>query len=394
MKSTFYFLIAFACLFNSHSIAAEKVSVADGDWFNASNWSPSGVPVSEDTLIINHNIVASDTVNLSANCLIINPNSSLLIDYVMNYSGNLINDGNIGFNELTIGGADETINNGSMDGGFLSAGNLVFENYFDVEIDSIVSGNDSYINYGSIISNHIAWDGVEFENYGQITGAFHMVIGNDLTNHANATIEVDTLTIGEHFENEGDCTGNMITMGTSFTNQVSGNITINELILAPMSTNEGTVSCGNMTSGSGVVNGSTGTFCIQDCWVNAASVSGTIDICDASPMTFCDINMGTIAPSVTFCANTVCSASVLEEGMDVQLTVYPNPAQNSLTVELKNTGQNAFLIVNAIDGKQWINQTLINGQIHTIDISELPSGTYLISVLTDGQLRQEKVSKL
>ena len=77
-------------LFILSSFGATKTTVADGDWFDANNWSPLGVPVSEDIVIVDHNItIVGQTVDFGANWLIINPGASLVSDTVFGLHGNL-----------------------------------------------------------------------------------------------------------------------------------------------------------------------------------------------------------------------------------------------------------------------------------------------------------------
>ena len=63
------------------SNAAIKETVANGSLFNPSIWSPAGVPLMEDTVIINHAItVTGNYVDFGASWLIVNQNGNITGD--------------------------------------------------------------------------------------------------------------------------------------------------------------------------------------------------------------------------------------------------------------------------------------------------------------------------
>ena len=67
------------------------------------------------------------------------------------------------------------------------------------------------------------------------------------------------------------------------------------------------------------------------------------------------------------------------------LTVYPNPANSVLFLDVKG---NAGRVVQVTDltGRMMINQTLSSGSaIHTVEVSDLPPGVYFLNVEVNGK---------
>jgi hypothetical protein len=56
MKTLLTTLLLFGAL---NSFAAIKETISNGSWFNPSIWSPAGVPLLEDTVIVNHTITVT-----------------------------------------------------------------------------------------------------------------------------------------------------------------------------------------------------------------------------------------------------------------------------------------------------------------------------------------------
>ena len=75
-----------------------------------------------------------------------------------------------------------------------------------------------------------------------------------------------------------------------------------------------------------------------------------------------------------------------------QLSVYPNPAKDNITVEISGvTGENNLGIVNA-EGQELIRQKITDHNT-VIDISNLPSGIYFLKITGEGMVQVEKIIK-
>jgi hypothetical protein len=141
--------------------------------------------------------------------------------------------------------------------------------------------------------------------------------------------------------------------------------------------NNGEISCGNWIHGEGIATGTTGKFCIADCFQNFASITGTVDVCDNTPQPFpsvCDINItGTIAPTVTLCAQGPCSQASVSEEAGLQPAVFPNPAADLVTVALKDVHEIEILTSQGVSVRRFSGNN-----VYHIDLSELANGLYLI----------------
>lgn len=379
MKTTFYFLMLTLCFGAFNAQATVKTSVADGDWYDPTTWSPAAVPFLEDTLIIAHNVYLDDTVDMAIDYLIINNGASLSGPHIFGLHGNLINNGSIDINLMAIGDGNFTENNGDMDGEILADGNPLFTNNGSIFSDSLTCGTDQFINNADIDVIIFSWGGTSLDNYGNIVST-HFIPGEQCTNHPNATIDSDTITVGTQLDNSGAITGAMLTTGETFNNLSGGNVDVGLITFGMTTTNDGTVFCDNLNTPSGTVSGNGGTFCINQCWVNVAAVSGTLDFCDATPNTLCDINMGTIAGTVTFCVTGACSVGT-EEEIYASFSMYPNPAQDVLSINLANDGRTYGIQILTIDGKVVLDQSNLSDSTHQLDVSYLTSGNYIVRIV-------------
>ena len=85
----------------------------------------------------------------------------------------------------------------------------------------------------------------------------------------------------------------------------------------------------------------------------------------------------------------VCS---LQNNGKQQIEVYPNPAQDKITIDGTFSPQSRYRIV-SIDGKTALDGTLSNGS-NTITIADLRKGIYLISIEDNGNKTIKKFVKL
>lgn len=353
LLTTLFFSLFFFTLFG-----AVKTTVADGDWFNASNWLPSGVPLMEDTVIINHHItISGQVVDYGAQWMIVNANASLVSDTIFALHGNLKMYGMFDIQNLAVGDGDSTLVYGS-----------VYGIYF-------APGNNNNINYGSIFSDSLI-AGADFNNFGLIDCTSLVAGGNIFVNHTSANI----------------ITSGMSTFSNStYThNQANANMVLGDLITAEAFMNDGNVTCTNWTHGSGIVNGNAGNFCVNLCFMNASTINGSIDICDASPASMCDFNFGTIAGTVTFCTVGSC----VDDAGITQLTdktmIYPNPAAANLTIIGMEINANYSLVnLNGVALLTGVNTT----QNLDIDISAFESGVYFVLIQSSEGKRMHKFIK-
>ena len=289
-----------ACLFMFNSFATIKTTNSNGNWFDPTVWSPAGVPLMEDSVVINHNItVTGNYVDFGANWLIVNSNASIVGDTIFSLHGNLKLYGSMDLSIIAIGDGDSTVVFGDVFGRKYVPGNPINQNFGNIFSDSLILG-DAFDNFGSIQVGMFVAGGPSYINHSgsDLSVAIDGTIGAVTTNELNATMFFGSLVTSENMVNNGD------------------------------------VICDSWTHGQGIVSGTTGRFCINNCFTNVSSIIGTVDICDATS-TLCDFNFGTIASTVTYCAMGSCmnSASVEE---NETLTVCPNPVGDKLILNLQS----------------------------------------------------------
>jgi hypothetical protein len=78
--------------------------------------------------------------------------------------------------------------------------------------------------------------------------------------------------------------------------------------------------------------------------------------------------------------------------LDKSVSLYPNPAQNQLTLALKNTGEAQVRIYN-IQGKEMQTFTHVNDTNFRIDVASYPEGLYLVQVSTAQGIAVKKFLK-
>ena len=74
-----------------------------------------------------------------------------------------------------------------------------------------------------------------------------------------------------------------------------------------------------------------------------------------------------------------------------KLAVYPNPVKDNLTIDL-GEGQNGTIQIIDLAGKVIISETL-NSNIFNVDLQNLSSGIYCLSISSQGKLHQSKLIK-
>ncbi len=85
------------------------------------------------------------------------------------------------------------------------------------------------------------------------------------------------------------------------------------------------------------------------------------------------------------------SAAGLETFNDAEITVYPNPTENDLTVNVDNADQNTSIVIYDINGKVVFASALIIGQ-NNLELSRLQAGTYIYTIRnSEAVLRNDKL---
>lgn len=366
------FTLIITFLFFSNAFAGVKTSISNGSWSDPAIWSPAGIPFMEDTVIINNHVTVDTTIDVGINWLIVNANDSITGDSLLSLHGNLKNDGVINLGWLAVGDGNTTVNNGIIKGKNYATGNLTYDNYGSILSDTLSTSETPFINYGFISNNNLSTSG-DFDNRGNIDVLILFSQSGVFINKSGAKI---------------DATGQLIISG-NFDNQIGAVILVGSFTTSSVLTNNGDISCNSWTHGSGTASGTTGKFCISNCFVNNATISGTVDICDATPSTFCDINMGSIAGTVTYCATSPCATTTEIESLDklTEINLYPNPVNDYLNIDSKSLIQRVRIL--DITGKVLFE---VNNPSNKIKLN-IPNGMYYVLVETKGGVYSQKLIK-
>lgn len=126
----------------------------------------------------------------------------------------------------------------------------------------------------------------------------------------------------------------------------------------------------------------TGSICVIDSTTNEGDISGTVDICDASPTVFTapfiDENTGTIAGTVTYCSNSACATGIMD-GSLARISLGPNPANDRVQLHGLLAGS-TYLIIDATGRTCTLGSA--SSDRTEVDVTALASGAYRVQVRT------------
>lgn len=156
--------------------------------------------------------------------------------------------------------------------------------------------------------------------------------------------------------------------------------------------NGGSISVNNWLNGAAVT-GNTGKFCVANYFINTDNISGTVDICDATPNTPFDVNSGTIAGTVTYCALGPCGSCPMPNGISdlslhgIALEIFPNPFSNSFQLNINpallNPGLDLEFAMYDMTGREVRKEKIHTASI-IIDRGDLPAGIYFYRLMLNG----------
>jgi len=84
------------------------------------------------------------------------------------------------------------------------------------------------------------------------------------------------------------------------------------------------------------------------------------------------------------------SLKVPDSFSKMDITIYPNPAHNEISVKLNNLNVPVQVTIYDLSGKHLLDQPLNSGVTH-LDTTALQAGIYLIEVSTSGKKTQKKL---
>ena len=413
---------------------SQITSVSNGNFYFPTTWSCTCVPTSgTDDLIINHTVTLNNDLQLLTNgSITINSSGSLLqditprdfllnggdfinhgsfsIDRMMGQSGSFGNTGTAAIrtfanyadfgNSGTINNVDSLYNDGYIDNnGTINAGtfynNNILDNYGSFPAVDSLTNAGTMINYaGGVIDTDSMTNTGSFTNYGWLnTGALYNT-GNYTNNNYHSFFwltnggvlnNIDSMIGGASMWNIEDFTNHatgVITLGGNFYNGDTLNFDASFV-------NDGSVEIAMSWFNVDDVSGDApGYFIVQDSTANLGNMTGSFDFCDLTQTAivapFLDFNSGTADANITWCI-TVSTNKISAD----EFTVYPNPAQESVTIQLQNSNTSALINMYDFTGKQVLSSRIEQKQ--SVEISALAEGIYLLNVIQGNSVFSQPV---
>lgn len=436
MAKNYFFTFITLFILSFSTSATTYTSTQNGNWMDFMTWSPFGVPLPGDIVVIDHAVVMDTSFAYSTGSITVNVGGSLINDsfgrdlWLNGVNASFTNNGTTTLRNLLL-----------SNGSFSNSGDFnvkVISNSITLNNTGNVIGVDSLLNLGTLnndgtINIMTFFNNNTINNYGTIQGLTTVVdsMWNEGTflNDVGALLKADRATNNglftnngtlEYFQftnfvngvftnnnalsfdditNLGDFTNNGNMVGShsmwnveDFDNTSSGQITLTTSFLNADSTASGAIfnNDGSFDIGDSFYNfnditgGSTGSFTMQDTSYNSGTMTGSFDFCDATPAPsspYVDINLGTVDPLITYCTNVGVKESEL-----LGFIIYPNP-----TTGLINIGNaNQYIEVYNIEGRK-----VIDKYSNQVNLENYQSGIYYLIIKDDSgrQVFKEKVIK-
>lgn len=395
------YTIILTLIINFSIFATTYTSIADGNWTTYTVWSPAGVPLPDDEVIINSNVIIDNHqyitngyTRVGTGSITINSGASLsaatgVIGMLIDDGGTIINNGTFSINQMSV--TSGTLTNNSTCNFYSYIYNLdIINNYGSIlEVDSFYTSgafnnysnasvnSDSIYNGGATINNGTI-SVIEMYNNGIYTNngtfSFNRYYNNkDFINNGIIASTYDATNAGQWH----NTVGATINLEHSFTNGDLIELTPAHLI------NNGEFNIGYDFLNIDTISGSnTGSFTVQNNSNNAGVMLGNFDFCDLTPPAtapLIDYNTGSIATGITFCTVNIATVNV-----NNNIDIYPNPATDILHINTELDIKN----IKIIDS---VGQILINTNKAEINISELNSGVYIVLIKTKNTVLNKQI---
>lgn len=432
-----YVLAFFVVCFCTNLIATTYTSSQNGDWLNFTTWSPIGIPIPGDVVIINHTVTLDTSLAYTTGSITINTSGSLVQDspvrdiWVNGVNASFTNNGYVDIRYLLLSAGSFT-NSGSFNvkslANYTTADNLasgVFNGLDSMYNDGTLN-NSGTINVVSFFNNDV------MNNYGNIWGITTIVDSmynaGTFLNDVGAKLYADSCTNVNAFTNNGVINYGQFTNTGTFTN--NNYLSFGDMTNTGIFTNQDSIIGGGSVTNTGTLNNQVGAFIdlaisflnadtvnnnasftangrmevgdsfynfdvingsapgsIQcaDSSYNEGVMSGTFDFCDLTPPAsspFIDFNLGTVSGTVTFCTVTG-----IDEITSSAVVVYPNPTSGILNVESDE--------VMTVEVFNLLGKIVLTTKQRQIDLRNYKNGIYLLKVkdLKGNTVRQDRIIK-
>jgi len=291
-----------------------RTSIASGLGTNPFVWDCTCLPLPNDSIIINHNIVLNVDFGFTDGAVVINSGGSLVGD---SPNRAFAFSGTAGFYNYGVFNVARTAFAG---GSAISTGTFSADSFY-----TDITTEQGWLSSGDMNINYSYWNRGKF-----VLGGFGELI------------------VGDNFYN-----GDSISAGENAVLINFGGIRVN----------------GDFANAD-TIRGSGGQICIYGNSANIGVITGTIDMCDNTGGNAVDFNLGTISGSVTVCTST-CNIGI-NEVQNIPLEVFPNPTTD--LIQFKSEVEMNVMVFDML-GKL-VYQTTQANTLHTISISEWAKGVY------------------
>lgn len=428
---TLSFILCLATLCNKAQVIL-KTTVASGNFNNPAIWSPPGVPtltVSAYNLVINHNV--SSTLQIMPSDSVIINSSGSLSGYQL-VTKKVVNRGAITFTHCTTDYLNN-YNNAVCDTMIVAK---KFVNNSGANLTSNRTYSDSLLNHGNINSNEYI-SGSYIKNHAQIATVLNASFSgltdnlgyishigmatyiNKLLNQTTGKICAGILTsITDTLVNHGKISGQKIFQLGTGTISATGVLYANDTTYTSDLINHGDIFCAKFllltndyfTNNGNVIttdlynttnikfDGFNGKTCLSGQLFNAGIITGTMDVCDASPNTG-DL-YGLISTNVTQCTAGPCTSitdpclittKVTELKKTVlQGYVYPNPAIDNIQIVSEEAIKT--IKIYTISG-ELVKEFQTEDKELIVPVSDLQSGLYFVELHSKDNSKTIKLIK-
>jgi hypothetical protein len=112
-------------------------------------------------------------------------------------------------------------------------------------------------------------------------------------------------------------------------------------------------------------------------WSNS-STAQSITITAVSPITYTVTGTGSLCPATGAYALTVAACTGLNESVNDEVSIYPSPVTNKLTVRLNYFHSNCRLVIFNISGQQVFTRSDLHEGENDLRVAEFPAGIYIL----------------
>ena len=337
-------------------------------------------------VILNHSLMAqctgcTTTISTAvSSSYTVTSGNTLCITSTGSVNGNITVDGGALCNEGTINASTVIVKNSGS-----------FNNFGESNISNLRVMSNSYV------YNFAHFHLTTFKANSSYIYTYSLFDTDDLVDSATVFVAQEKIQVSNDLVNRDNSTftqanGDIVIL-RDFINTNFSTFTVGEDCMIPIMR--------NFTNDASIQGGGTGSACagfhVYQITTNSTNGfigmdGGNLDICDEGhPVGNLDVNTGTISATVTFCtcSNLDCAILVSMEEFTKEsvMDIFPNPAQNSIRIELKNPA--VISEIKLIDGSgRLLSVNFIkkeNGS-YTGDISRLANGLYQLILVGEKEI--------